>query len=524
MFLLSTLAAYLAAVSLVQLVTRQLIELPELYAQERSNDLIAVQHLREVLGTEVTHKRELVEDGAHWTDAYEFVEMDVADPGFAQFIAREFTYVETMHVVPRINGYLYFAIDGELVYESSHDLLTEDEGEPLELPLTAFPLPPEDDYTATRGGFLASRSGPALYAITGITNDERDIKPNGYLVVWRKMDKQFFDEVLGPFGVEFSVLEAAGNMALVSSIRNTPDGVLFRDEKNYLSWLIDDTASGEPLFVVRQLASPRLFNDGLLSAASAVGITASALALAFFAFILSRRVISPILQISGFMEAVADTEDFSRRLPITRDDELGTVGSQLNELLERVESQDAALKSKNATLELLAERDPLTSLRNRRAFDRALRDDWARAKRADGQISCIMIDVDYFKDYNDNYGHQAGDKVLQMVAGVLERSVLRATDSVSRYGGEEFIILLPNTSNSDAAELANRVVKSVNDQAIMHEHSECAAVVTVSAGVATGQPAKAATPESFVKAADEALYCAKKVGRNRALNGGVVTL
>lgn len=175
------------------------------------------------------------------------------------------------------------------------------------------------------------------------------------------------------------------------------------------------------------------------------------------------------------------------------------------------------LTSANLTLENLAHADGLTGLANRREFDLFLQQSLLNAADRGVPLSLILIDIDYFKRYNDTYGHVAGDNCLKSVASVLKALSLRSTDKVARYGGEEFAIILPGASQPDALNIANAAVKAVSARNIPHNSSSIAAHVTLSAGCATFAPeTDRPDPRVLIEKADEALYLAKHSGRNQA--------
>jgi diguanylate cyclase (GGDEF)-like protein len=174
-----------------------------------------------------------------------------------------------------------------------------------------------------------------------------------------------------------------------------------------------------------------------------------------------------------------------------------------------------ALKLKSDLLESLAMLDGLTNIPNRRRFDEHLDSEWKRAARAGAPLSILMIDIDFFKHYNDNYGHGAGDVCLRKVAGALSTAVVRPGDLVARYGGEEFVVLLPETAESGAVQIAERLRESVMNLKIPHAHSSAGTFVTVSIGVASGTPNGDATSTGIHEQADRELYRAKESGRNR---------
>ena len=184
-------------------------------------------------------------------------------------------------------------------------------------------------------------------------------------------------------------------------------------------------------------------------------------------------------------------------------------------------------KQLETRLETLAIEDSLTGLANRRRFDERLKEEWARAYRDRSSLGLLMIDVDHFKAYNDEYGHPAGDACLRVVAKVIADEVQRVGDLAARYGGEEFAMLLPNTDAAGCARVGERIRNAVRDAGLVHASNPAGPCVTVSVGGATCRPAveRTAGTGSLVEAADRALYDAKDAGRDRMMmSGEVMTL
>jgi diguanylate cyclase (GGDEF)-like protein len=173
-----------------------------------------------------------------------------------------------------------------------------------------------------------------------------------------------------------------------------------------------------------------------------------------------------------------------------------------------------------AALQQLADRDALTGLYNRRFFDEALGKEFLRHKRQLLPLSVAFIDIDHFKTYNDLYGHQQGDACLAQVAKVLGESVQRPGEIACRYGGEEFVILLPYTSGAEAEKFGQLLCRRVSALAIAHERTDNAMTVSVSVGLATSTPGEGGTAASLLAAADGALYRAKASGRGCAVLAG----
>ena len=172
------------------------------------------------------------------------------------------------------------------------------------------------------------------------------------------------------------------------------------------------------------------------------------------------------------------------------------------------------LQDAYSAVELLAITDALTGLANRRQFDQCLATEWRRGIRNQSQLSLLLVDVDLFKSYNDRYGHLRGDSCLKQIAEAAQCVVTRTGDLISRFGGEEFAVILPDTPNDGAIEVANAICESLRARKLPHEDNPFGSV-TVSVGCATATPQLGQNSASLVELADQALYKAKRSGRNR---------
>jgi diguanylate cyclase (GGDEF)-like protein/PAS domain S-box-containing protein len=200
---------------------------------------------------------------------------------------------------------------------------------------------------------------------------------------------------------------------------------------------------------------------------------------------------------------------------------------KMQETIEELEAVQANLSASHEQLTLanqelsrLAHMDGLTGLANRRLFDQTLTQEWARAARDGKNLALVMLDVDFFKRYNDYFGHQAGDECLKRVATAMVEALHRPGDFVARYGGEEFVLILPSTDQQGAVLVVEEVLSQVRNLAIVHQTSDAAKVVTLSAGIAVVLPLQGIDPCCLVEAADQALYQAKHLGRNRYFVAG----
>lgn len=184
-------------------------------------------------------------------------------------------------------------------------------------------------------------------------------------------------------------------------------------------------------------------------------------------------------------------------------------------IMEHGDIVDTQWEKKFEALRLHANLDGLTQVANRRCFDEYFRQQWRVMKRSRLPLSVIFCDIDYFKLYNDTYGHLEGDICLKKVATILKNSAKRPSDLVARYGGEEFVALLPDTNLEGAMEMAREMQSAIAQQAILHPESLSDSYITLSVGVASCMPTAAFSEKQLLMAADRNLYLAKQQGRNQ---------
>jgi len=187
-------------------------------------------------------------------------------------------------------------------------------------------------------------------------------------------------------------------------------------------------------------------------------------------------------------------------------------------LKRRNDMKSEALIIANRRLEVLANEDELTHMPNRRFLDRICRDEYVRAARTGAPVSFVMIDIDFFKQYNDMYGHLQGDECLKRIAAAIGKNVQRTGDYAARYGGEEFLLVLPNTQTRGAEIICKRIQSSIDELCICHSASGVSGTVTVSFGIACSFCSTTENYQELVACADRALYKAKENGRNRIVS------
>ncbi len=218
----------------------------------------------------------------------------------------------------------------------------------------------------------------------------------------------------------------------------------------------------------------------------------------------------PIIFITGNFDEQDEVKGF----------ELGAsdfIHKPINAIITRARiNTQLALKQQADQLRSIALMDGLTGVANRRKFDREFATAWKHCLRYQLPLTLMMIDVDFFKRFNDHYGHQLGDSCLQWVARAINKTLKRPQDLAARYGGEEFACVLPDTNSVGASIVAEQVLQAVLDLRLDHAHSDAGSIVSVSIGVATEVPQVELDHESLIVAADQQLYKAKQAGRAQA--------
>lgn len=211
------------------------------------------------------------------------------------------------------------------------------------------------------------------------------------------------------------------------------------------------------------------------------------------------------------------TGDFNQKVDFMGDfsDAFNKMTNQLTDTFEKLGARNQKLHQANEMLYQISRTDELTGIANRRHFDELFETEWRRAARLSKPIAVILIDIDFFKNYNDTYGHQMGDECLKRVANALKRAIKRPCDVLARYGGEEFIVVLSDTDGNGAVRVAKSIQSNVAALSIEHKNSHVGNTVTVSFGISSMVPEINGSPELLIAKADSALYQAKHEGRNR---------
>ena len=237
-----------------------------------------------------------------------------------------------------------------------------------------------------------------------------------------------------------------------------------------------------------------------------------------------KRILKPIKKVTIGLEEISKG-NFDTRIEGNYSDEFALIQNAINNMVanitsyinDKIQAEQIIHKAELEKFDLLIKvnYDTLTKIYNRRYLDENLDRIMRTHSRSGGTLSLIMLDIDYFKIYNDRYGHTKGDECLKDVAKSLSDSITREDDFVARYGGEEFCIILPNTEENGAIQIAEKILYRIRALCIKNEGSRISDYVTISIGVTTGKVLQSQNGEDYIKRADEALYTSKQNGRDR---------
>lgn len=495
-------------VSLVQLDIRMDSEFETL---ERADLVDSMGRVLKVMDASVSSLNSQTRDWAEWSEMYDYVQAPARHATWAgrnlntQAIeTADLSFVNVLDANGRVIRALHPATT------APHTQIPEDVRLALVRTLRA-------GTQSTQCGLLKTPEHPALACGVRITHSDHTGKFVGLVVMARLLDERRMSQLQEQTGFTLRLLGAddvpreahwwretlpehrlgARDFALRKQPQvNVLYAPLYDLNRQWIATL--ETRMPRELFVRTQALQARVAVQAVVSALFIALLLAAAVH-----WLLIRRLRTFNTQLQDVAEAAA----WGQRIVLPGRDELAALASEVNLMLEMIEAQVKELTALSLT-------DTLTGLANRRAFDMRLALEFGRARRHDHPLSLLAIDVDYFKRFNDRYGHPAGDAALQAVSDVLTKACGRTVDLAARMGGEEFSLLLPNTRMEGAVDVARRIGQLLADKAIAHAESSVGRYLTASIGVATLHSSDVSA-HALWERADRALYVAKAQGRNR---------
>jgi diguanylate cyclase (GGDEF)-like protein len=479
---------------------------------------------------ETVYLDKLCVDWAEWNDTYLFMEQQSKE-FIVNNLNKEYLVGEL-----KLNLMLYCKPDGTIVWEHAMSL-----GEKKQLIfefMSTGKIPPShpllnvqnlDGEGKGKYGVFASQFGPLLFSSRQILRSDGSGPGNGFLIVGRILDKAMQETLREQTRIPFDVVKhllAAGSLCGAEEAKNVQIGDLsfsvLQNEEYIKACAPYRDASGQPLFDVQYLLPREITRKGIASMRyAAVLVIVSGVVILFILVVLLQQIIlRPLRLLTKHASRLELEGDYSVRFKLDRGDEIGSLANSFDSMVQTIRQRQEELKLANEQLTQMSMLDGLTGVANRRWFDLEIKKEWRSAMRTQEPLSLVILDVDFFKNYNDNYGHLRGDECLTAVASALQQQVHRTSDLLARYGGEEFVMLLPNTHAEGAMMLAENARLAVEELKIEHSGSKVSSFVSISLGVVTMVPQidhGNLGLDSLLEKADLALYQAKNQGRNRAV-------
>lgn len=372
----------------------------------------------------------------------------------------------------------------------------------------------------TTSTLAVSENGLEIYAVTPIMKSQTTAANNPVLLLDRHIGEKELNNIKKREGVEITII--SNHTVVASTLDPASAGLVLKDISGSAGTNVVPSRivvnNVEYINVWKTIGSQGLIsvmvpNSDLLAVKQSISgdilrTTVVAMILVFVcATVLAELIVSPLRSMLRTTKAITGG-DFTRKIEVLTKDEFGELGEGINYMAERI-------KERLDHAEHLATVDGLTGLYNHRYLQQRLIQEIQRANRTGSKLSLILLDIDYFKHYNDSLGHPAGDKLLQQLAKII-LSCVRTIDVVARYGGEEFAVILVDTGAQDAYEVGERIRASVEQYEFDGRENQPNGKVTISLGIAS-YPENAFSKDDLIKLADDALYKAKYISKNKVV-------
>lgn len=505
----------LLAFSSVHLVIRQYWTIPQLVALEVEKDKKDIYKLNSALLRVYNELEMLVYDNAVWDELYNVI------------LTTDLGYLETNFFIPK--SFVSLKINGMSFFDQKQTLIDELAIDQNNYPLSSSPfksLPPSLKKALLISKQEVIKNGQQTLFKKGlITLDDRlilfvsgSVLPSsgvgdlaGTMLVWSYFDGKIAHQLS-------EITQTTITAAQADSFSATTPVIDFNqlDAQTHIRTQLSDIhvrfndIFNKPALILSYPTPKRMFDDSTFEMSMVMALSMSLVVLLIIYFILTIMIIEPLNKLKATVREVMERGNFQLTTNLERTDEIGRLALLIDVLFNKVHVQQHALKHNNRQLKRLSDTDPLTGIANRRAMMQVLEQLTPSAM----PVSVIMLDVDYFKKFNDCYGHQQGDLALKNVAKALKRHTRRQNDVIARYGGEEFVVVLLNTCQSDARSMAYAIREAIEGLAIEHKTSLISQFLTASIGVSCCDEFDNFSIETLLHQADSALYKAKEQGRN----------
>lgn len=505
-------------IGLTDFIVKEKVIYPSFYKieqQEASKNLQRATGAIDRLLLDISHR---TDDWSSWTDTFEYVQNPTKDYEDSNLVDATFTsyQLQLIFLLNNKNKVVWgkiFSPDFEKEVELSAFNKTK-------LPDNHPTLQFENVNRLTAiTGVLTTEYGPMLIVSRLIYNSDEVGPSTGTFIMGKFLTTKTLTELADQIQIPFKII-------LPSDITFNPISTELNKHKDkYIETFEHELKAyagysdffSKKAFIIETQFSRDITEKGIsaLRFSSSIMIIASLILLIMILFFLRQLILNPMLLMTNFLHQLNKHRDFNAQVPINRSDEIGILVDGLNDMCKTIAEQTNLLEGINSKLEIDSSTDALTGIANRRAFDRAYYRYWAMSFREQKSFALIIADIDFFKLYNDTYGHQKGDISLKGVAEGISQC-LRKNDFVARYGGEEFVLILPSTNLEGAKKVAKMVIDTVENLKIPHKNSIVGNTLTISLGGAVTIPTQELSAEKFFDIVDKILYQSKEKGRNQA--------
>ncbi|WP_196138436.1 diguanylate cyclase [Aliikangiella sp. G2MR2-5] len=497
--------------------------LPQFSALEAASDLKDAQRVVAAFDRIYDELETVVYDNAVWDELYHVIKKE------NKHYLRENYFLAESFSSLKINGMHFYSPE----FESIDYLILDNLQKPLQNSIFINPTEEiKNSALISSSDVLNNQRAPVFKR--GLINDESNIimfvsgsvMPSnekgdiaGTMLVWRYVDERVTKLLRQILQSEISLLSLTGEGSIPETafhVRELELGKNFRNRDNNVYLLFDDL-EGIPSLMVSYRAPKRMFEDSWLENSLVAAILASFTLLIFLFFLLNEMLISPLKRLRNTIRKVMNEGDYEGTTSIHRQDEIGRLAHLIDILFEKVLSQQKQLVAHNIELRELSDTDELTGIANRRALKNYIERVGRELDESGIKLSFLMVDVDHFKLFNDEYGHKAGDQALRAVAQTMTEYTRESIDLVARYGGEEFAVLLMNIDQDKAVKVATKLCRAIENLKVENRASPTSHYLTISIGITFSDSVRNCSSETMFQMADRALYQAKKEGRNRVV-------
>jgi diguanylate cyclase (GGDEF)-like protein len=525
-----TLASMIVTLLIVFLFIQKFIVFPTFESLEQQYAKADIDRVEEVILNTINLLDRQVYDWSSWDDTYKFIEnqnieyinSNLPSDTFSNLNVNLVYFLDTEFKPVWVQTYNFDIDDVEQVEITTDDKDVQQSILLLQSKLEELTSLPSDEPQVIRGLMFQHRL-PIAFSIRPIFNSDEIGAANGYLIFGRNLNRFTLERFGEQIKKEFKIDVVAKNPLSMSdfSTNNYEVDEFSKDMLNISkSYFVD----GKTVFRISSDYHRMITQTGQNSIKYALfsSLAIGVIMILIIAVLLEKRVFILLSNLTKQMQGISQSKNYTMRAIISSQDEIGVLSSEFNHMLSVIEQNNDELveaneqiKAANLELEKLSLTDALTQLNNRLGLERKLRIELGALSRKQSSLAIVMIDMDYFKLFNDHYGHIEGDKCLRQVSNILNDNTRRPRDMAARFGGEEFTLVLPETNIQAALQLAKHIQNDIANSKIQHKLSNVSEFVTVSIGISCLIPTAAMSVDSIMQNADEALYTAKKNGRNR---------